>query len=162
MTNTSANHSKPPFKRKKKLINPALQLRLIGTFFGVAGICLLLQALLLGLYLTEAARAMPAGGPDLLTRIPALIRNSLFVSFGVFVPLVLAIGIHRTFRMVGPIYRFEQHLKGIARGEDMGLCRIRKRDDLQELCRLINAAVQRLQADAREPSAGTTADEDAA
>ena len=37
-------------------------------------------------------------------------------------------------------------LQSIAQGEDVGPCRIRKGDELQELCRRINAAVDALRA----------------
>ena len=45
-----------------------------------------------------------------------------------------------TFRIAGPIYRFEQYLAGIAEGRQLGPCRIREGDELVELCARINEA----------------------
>jgi len=59
-----------------------------------------------------------------------------------FIPLVF--GILLTFRLAGPIYRFEQYLRSVARGEQIGPCKIRKGDELQFLCDAINDATEPL------------------
>ena len=75
----------------------------------------------------------------------------------------IAVGILVTFRVAGPVYRFEQHLGSLARGEDPGTCRIRKGDELQDLCASINAAVETLrgqgqgEASPPVPQSGTAA-----
>jgi signal peptidase II len=62
----------------------------------------------------------------------------LLVSFGMLLPLTIAVGILVTFRIAGPIYRFESYIKSVLRGEEVGPCRIRMGDEFQELCELLN------------------------
>jgi signal peptidase II len=59
-------------------------------------------------------------------------------------PLTIAVGILVTFRIAGPVYRFEQYLKSVLRGELTGPCRIRKGDEFHELCELLNQVVSTL------------------
>jgi hypothetical protein len=71
-----------------------------------------------------------------------LLLEVLLFSFAVLLPSVLAIGVLLTFRVAGPIYRFERYLEDVAAGRDTGPCRIREGDQLQELCDRINAALE--------------------
>jgi hypothetical protein len=132
------------YKRKKKLIQPRLQLRLIFTFLGVALLALLLQFLLFGASLSALASEMPTDGPILIDRIPQYTLLVFGTSLCLLLPMTLCVGVLVTFRIAGPLYRFEQHLKAIARGEDPGVCRIRREDELQEFCQTLNAALDRL------------------
>ena len=70
-------------------------------------------------------------------------------------PATLLIGIHATFRVAGPIYRFEQHLRAVASGMHAGDCRIRRGDELHDLCDSINAAVRALEGRGSEAEAAT-------
>lgn len=151
------------YKRRKKLIQPRLQFRLIFTFLGVALLALLLQFLLFGATISMLATDLPQDGPLLQDRIPQYTLMVFGISLGVLLPMTLCIGVLVTFRIAGPLYRFEQHLKAIARGEDPGVCRIRREDELQEFCTTFNAALdklreRRLGSDAGETraAAGTT------
>lgn len=137
------------YKRRKKLIQPRLQLRLILSFLGVALLALLLQFILFAATIATLAADLPQEGEILIERIPGYTIAVLAISIGVLLPLTFFVGILTTFRIAGPLYRFEQHLKAIARGEDPGVCRIRKGDELQEFCRILNAALDRLKADAK-------------
>lgn len=131
-----------PHKRRIKLILPALQFRLIGAFFGTAVLALLAQFVVLASRLSIVAAGMPSGGEALWREIPGLLFSALGISLAFLLPTIVGVGISVTFRVVGPIYRFEQHLRAIAAGEDPGVCRIREGDHLNELCGLINAAIQ--------------------
>jgi len=131
-------------KRRKKLIQPRLQMRLILTFLGVALIGLMLQFLLFAATMSALADELPQDGPILIERIPSFTLAVLGITVCVLLPLTITVGILTTFRIAGPLYRFEQHLKAIARGERVDDCRIRKGDELQEFCRTLNAAVNKL------------------
>lgn len=130
--------------RRNKLIRPGFQLKLIGSFVGLAGLALLLQFLFLGQRLTDAASKIEGGGGEIAEAIPGMLLSVLVISIGILLPIIFAFGILLTFRIAGPLYRFEQHLGAIARGEDIGLCKIRKGDQLQSLCDKINAATETL------------------
>jgi hypothetical protein len=127
-------------RRRIKLIKPRLQLKLVGVFVGLSALGFLLQSLHVGLRLSELASHVPEGGSYLMAMLPALPLEILLVSFGMLLPLTVAVGVMVTFRIAGPVYRFEQYLKAVVRGEELGPCRIRKGDEFQELCELINEA----------------------
>ena len=131
-------------RRRIKLIKPRLQLKLIGVFVGLSALGFLMQSLHVGLRLSELAANVPEGGPYLMAVMPELPIEILAVSFGMLLPLTVSIGILVTFRIAGPVYRFEEYLKQVIRGEEVGPCRLRKGDELNELCDLINQATEPL------------------
>jgi hypothetical protein len=112
----------------------------VGIFAGVSALGFLLQSLHVGLRLSELAASLPEGGSYLVAVMPELPIEILLVSFGMLLPLTIAVGILVTFRIAGPVYRFETFLKAVLRGEESGECRIRKGDEFQELCQLLNEA----------------------
>jgi hypothetical protein len=127
-------------RRRIKLIKPRLQLKLVGVFVGLSGLGFLLQSLHVGLRLSELASSVPEGGTYLMAVMPELPLEILLVSFGMLLPLTIAVGILVTFRIAGPVYRFEKYLQQVIDGEAVGPCRIRKGDEFAELCDLINQA----------------------
>jgi hypothetical protein len=127
-------------RRRIKLIKPKLQLKMVGVFVGLSALGFLLQSLHVGLRLSELSSSMPEGGSYLMAVMPELPLEILLVSFGMLLPLTIAVGILVTFRIAGPVYRFEKYLKSVIRGEEVGPCRIRQGDEFQELCELINQA----------------------
>jgi len=131
-------------RRKIKLPKPGLQLRLVGAFVGLAALGFLMQSLLLGMFLAEASARMPEGGSHLMAELPGLPIRLLLVTLGLVLPLVFAVGVLITFRVAGPVYRFEQYLTSVVRGEQLGPCRLRKGDELEGLCEIINRATERL------------------
>ena len=128
------------YRRRRKLIKPGVQLTLSGVFAGITILSLLLQALLFSSLLTSTAERMPVGGNYLIDLMPTLLLRSFLFSFGIALPLTLAIGVLATFRIAGPIHRFENYLRGVIRGGQLGPCKIRDGDALAELCELINDA----------------------
>jgi hypothetical protein len=129
-------------KRSKKLIKPGIQLRLAGLFAGLTVLCLLLQWLTFSSLLSNAASAMPVGGDYLVDLVPGLLFRSLLISMAVALPLTLLVGVHATHRLTGPIYRFENYLREVAAGTQLGPCKIREGDEFSELCAQINAATE--------------------
>lgn len=129
-------------KRRIRLIKPRLQLRLIGAFAGLCALALLVHTLMVGALLLSLAGSLPEGGTRLADALPVALGEALFWSFLLLLPSLLLIGIHRTFRIAGPLFRFETYLGQVLRGEEPGPCRLRKTDDLQELCELLNAALE--------------------
>ena len=126
--------------------------KLILAFFGVALLALLLQFLLFQSTLSVLAADMPQDGVILLERIPGYTLIVLGISVAILLPMTFFVGVMVTFRIAGPIQRFDMHLKAIARGEDPGTCRIRKTDELQDFCATLNAALDRLKQDRVAPA----------
>lgn len=133
-------------KRRKRLIKPDFQLKLIGSFGGVAVLAMLLQFLMLGYFLPESVSELENGG-QLASQVPGSLIKVLGLSLVLLTPVFLMIGVALTFRIAGPIYRFEQHLAALARGEKLGPCKIRQGDHFQSLCDAINLATEALSAE---------------
>ena len=132
------------FRRRKKLIKPGIQLRLVFSFVGLSVMGLTLQFLLLGSRMTHSAATLQGGGGDLAQEVPGMLMQTFGISLAILVPVTFVFGILLTFRLAGPIYRFEQYLRSVARGEQIGPCKIRKGDELQFLCDAINDATEPL------------------
>ena len=128
------------YKRRIKLIKPGLQLKLVVMFAAVSATSLLLQYLLFSSRFSELASTLPDGGAHLMAVLPRILIEVLFMSFAFLLPVMLCAGVLATFRIAGPIYRFEQYLKQVVAGEATGPCRIRDGDELWDLCDLINEA----------------------
>jgi len=126
------------FQRKKKLINPRMQLRLVAIFLCTAGLAVQVEAILVGWTLSRLSAQLPNDGPALLEQLPEFVRTNLFLTFLVLTPLMLGVVIVATFKIAGPIHRFEQFLRAVREGQQVEPCRIRKGDELQDLCTLLN------------------------
>jgi len=138
--------SEKKYRRKKKLILPGLQLKLVGAFLAAAGASVLVQSVMLVYALTSLAREAPNDMLLIMDRIPAITGTILLLTFVIMVALTVCTGIVVTFRIAGPIYRFEQYLKQVIAGERPPDCRLRKGDELMHLCELINLATAPLRA----------------
>lgn len=133
-------------RRRVKLILPRLQLTLVGWFLTISVVGLLLQFALLGAFVTKLAAGLPEGGARVAEQGMEMLLAALLVSLLLIVPVTIGVGILTTFKIAGPIYRFERYFEELARGEYNGPCSIRKGDALQETCDKLNAAVAALRA----------------
>lgn len=133
------------YTRRIKLIQPSLQLKLIGTFLGVSALAMLLQFMLFTSSMSEVAAELPEDGALLLQALQDANWRILLLTFGMLLPVTALVGVLVTFRWAGPIFRFKQHLSRIALGERPGHCKIRKGDELQDFCEVLNEAIDNLQ-----------------
>jgi len=133
---------KKRYRRQKKLIQPGLQLKLTGTFFIISALSFLLQYLLLANDLVAAANQLPDGGHQVIAMLPGSLLRSLILSFCFLMPVTFLGGVLVTFRIAGPVYRFQVFLRDVRDGKQVEPCRIRKGDELQGLCVLINEATE--------------------
>lgn len=145
-------------RRKKKLIKPRLQLRLTGIFVGLTALSLLLQFVLFTNILHETAIGLPNDGPIVLDEINRITTHVLVASFLVFLPLTLSVGVLCTFRLAGPLYRFEQFLGAVIRGERPRDFKLRKGDQLMELAALINDATRPLRSEVQHAGRDASVD----
>jgi hypothetical protein len=134
--------STPRYKRRRVLIQPRLQLRIVLAFLSAACISTLVQVLLLSHSLSSLAESLPTEGNVVLEELPGILRSQVLLSFLLMAPLMLAVGVLETFRVVGPLYRIERYLRDVAAGTKPPPCKIRKGDELQELCNVVNQATQ--------------------
>jgi len=135
--------------RKKKLINPGLQLRLVAIFLCSAALAVQAEAILITYTLTKLAEDMPNDGSVLLSQLPEFVRTNLLLTFALLTPLTLGVGIVATFRVAGPLYRFQQFLQAVKEGRQVEACTIRKGDELHDFCVLLNDVTAPLRAKAQ-------------
>lgn len=128
------------YRRRRKLIKPRLQLKLTLTFVGLSALSLLLQLVLFQNVLAESALLLPNDHDVLVAESNGILLKVLAVSFLVFLPLTFLVGVLTTFRIAGPVYRFEQFLAAVQRGERPSDFHLRKGDELTDLAALINEA----------------------
>lgn len=131
-------------QRRVKLILPRLQLTLVAWFLAISVTGLLLQFALLSAFLTRFAASLPSDGGRVAEQGMEMLLGTLAISLVLIVPITVGVGILTTFKIAGPIYRFERYFEELARGEWNGPCRIRKGDALQHTCEKLNAAVSAL------------------
>jgi len=129
-------------QRKRILVLPRLQWRLVAAFLSTACISTVVQMLLLNLALTRLAEQAGNGRGAVLEAAPDIVWTQILLVFGLMVPLLVAVGLLETFRVAGPVYRFETYLRAWLDGKQPAPCTLRQDDELHELCRLINAATQ--------------------
>lgn len=132
------------YARRRKLIKPRLQLKLTGLFVGLVALSLLLQYILFSNRLTHLALQLPNDGDVLLGSTNRMLAQVLSLSFLMFLPLTLLVGIMATFRIAGPVYRFETFLRAVEDGERPPDFRLRKGDELQELADVIISSTRPL------------------
>jgi len=146
--------------RTNKLPKPGLQLRLTLVFLLTACAALLVQFVLLNRLLVLLARRLPDQADVLTEEWPSMLVTTLGLSIALMVPFTVGVGVLSTFRVAGPLYRFETYMRAILRGEDPGPCRIRSGDYLQDFCGLLNQLVTTLRTpSAARPASGSSIDE---
>ena len=130
--------------RKQKLTNPSIQIHLVGILVGASVVAMLLQFLYLGARLMGRIGEIDGQVGDLANEVPGLLLQTFVFSLVVLVPVMFGLGIVITARIVGPLRRFENHLREVACGEEVGPCRIRRTDQLHSLCEAINLVTEPL------------------
>ena len=94
--------------------------------------------MLITLTLTRLAGTLTNDGSELLEQLPEFVRTNLMLTFLLLTPLMLGVGIVATFKIAGPLHRFEQFLRAVRDGQQVDPCQIRKGDELLGLCTLLN------------------------
>ncbi|MFN0206679.1 MAG: hypothetical protein ACKVS6_10265 [Planctomycetota bacterium] len=132
------------FRRRQKLPKRALQLKLTFTFVGLSALGLLLQFLLFMSSLSAAAEELPHDSEILIEATGGMLIRVFLVTSLIVLPITLLLGILSTFKIAGPIYKFEKFLKAVINGEQREACWLRKGDELNEMCDLLNRATEPL------------------
>jgi len=134
------------YRRRRKLIKPGLQLRLSARFLGLAVLMLGLQYVLLTALLQRVATGLPSDHALLLGASPGLALQLVGWSAAVFLPLTLLVGVVGSFRIAGPLFRFDAFLRSVHAGDAPEDIRLRKGDELKDLAALLNDATRPLRA----------------
>ena len=126
-------------RRSTKFIKPALQLKVIAAFTATALLSLVFQAALMARAVSGAGNRSAEEWVVSSVTLDA-VWSSLLITSAILVPASIVFGALVTHRIAGPVYRFECYLTDIAEDSARGPCRIRKGDELHELCAAINRA----------------------
>jgi hypothetical protein len=129
-------------RRRRRLIDQRLQLRFAAAIASVAVIGLIVQCLTLTQQVVVLASEVPNDREFVLGSLPGMLTTSMFVTLALMLPISLFVGVALTFPVVGPLYRIKTHLRALRDGTATGPCKIRKGDELQDLCDLINDVTQ--------------------
>ena len=132
------------YRRRQKFPRPGLQMRLVTGFMALLAVGMSLQLVLLHGLIQRSTALFPGGGGALAEMMPELMLSAWFYSFACLMPLLLVFGLLFTFRVAGPISRFETYLRAVVNGETDERCSVREDDELQELCNLLNSAMDAL------------------
>lgn len=142
-------------RRRIVLVNPRLQMRILLLLLASVGSAVCLQALLTARSLSDLALRVPNDGQFLLDETVGIVVRGTVLSVLVLLPMFGLLTVVGTFRLFGPLYRFERFLEGVADGTHPQACRIREGDELQELCDLLNEVTrdtrERIRRDLGEP-----------
>ncbi|MFN0058369.1 MAG: hypothetical protein ACKVX7_07915 [Planctomycetota bacterium] len=151
---STAAPQRPKAWRRKKLINPPLQLKMVCVFLALSLAGLATFGWLSAVTTMRLTTALSFEQADFARQ--ALLQN--FVgTLVVLIPVTVVVGVLVTFRVAGPAYRMEKHLDEIIAGKNPGACRIRQRDEFQSLCRKLNEACDALRAQQSQGSVPASA-----
>jgi methyl-accepting chemotaxis protein len=133
--------------RRRKFIEPRLQIKCAIAFACMAGLATIVQTTILNWALSDLAARLPADARTMVAgQTPALLTKTLIATFALLLPLTVMAGITFSFRFVGPLFAIKRFLRKTAAGEGPADCKIRKTDELQDLCDLANRATARQRA----------------
>lgn len=137
MTNSPKHGST---RRSQRLVDPRLQLKMSSWFLGLSVLALVFQFILLAN--TMSGLSMEVGGDAAMAHdlVMSGCMRVLWISLGVVLPATLVVGVFVTFRVAGPVARFTRFLEAVRAGEHPADCRVRRGDELQDFCRLLNEA----------------------
>ena len=153
-TQTPQNSSKTQlFKRRTIFVKKSLQLRYMALIILSVLAGLLIVALELTFTLSEVFDKYPVLLQPLYDNFPAIAYGFIYklIIYVIFVVLISAILSHR---MAGPIYRFEQTCKAIAKGDYSQRVHLRKGDQLIELQDEFNKMMDRVETDFKQNKKG--------
>lgn len=122
-----------------KLIDARLQLTMTLWFVCASAVALVVQWMLF----TNAMKDFALSQPNPVVAyegIATACLNALMTSLAFALPATIAIGVMTTFRIAGPIQSFRKFLEALRDGEQPADCLIRKGDQLQDFCDLLNDA----------------------
>lgn len=143
-------------KRKRKLIEPRIQLRFALIFLTTSALAVLVQTMVVCYLMLGIADRLTHDGVELKSHLPDVLAGSLLCTSVLLVPLTLAVGIKSSHKVVGPLYRFRLYLSELAAGSKPQPCRIREDDELQDFCELLNRATEPLRRADPAPAAAPT------
>lgn len=153
MNNTTNSTQNQVFKRRTIFIKKKQQLQYMALIVLSVLAGLLIMALELTFTLSEVFDHYPVLLQPLYDHFPALAYGFIYklIIYVVFVILISAILSHK---MAGPVYRFEQTCKAIAKGDFSKRVHLRQGDQLTDLQDEFNKMMDRVEAEINQHKKG--------
>lgn len=144
MNPSTPSPQKPQFKRRTIFVKKSLQLRYMALIILSVLAGLLIMALELTFTLNEIFDQYPVLLQPLYDHFPSIAYGFIYkiAIYVVFVVLISAILSHK---MAGPVYRFEQTCKAVAKGDFSQRVHLRKGDQLMDLQDDFNKMMDRVE-----------------
>ncbi len=127
------------YKRKKKLIQPKFQLKIAFACLGIAVMSALVLTVLINQVVLDFSDKGWIDSAKVESEWMGVVMTKLLIALAILTPMTLALGVILMHRVAGPIYRFRQFIRAVGRGEHPQECRLRKGDELTDLCDLLNS-----------------------
>lgn len=138
-------YSAPPpefIRRRVKLIDKPLQLQMVGAFLSVGALAGLFQLAVMGNAMLTLSNDIGARAEPLMEFAPLYLARTLVITLILVMPASFGLGIHITHHVAGPAYRMRMYLEEVARrGAPDRPCKVRDKDELQDVCALLNDAI---------------------
>lgn len=139
---TSRSNERAPRRRRNKLPLPRVQLFLAASFVTLCAFGLVLQHVIFVNRMSALAASLPNDGAVFLDEFPSVLRGGVLLALAVTLPLVFALGVIATGRIVGPLVRFQAQFVRFGRGERWEPFRVRGKDAFGELYETVNHAFE--------------------
>lgn len=143
------DQTRPPFKRRIIFIKKGLQLRYMALILVsvLAGLLIMSYELIFTLH--DIFDKYPVLLQPLYDHFPSIAYGFVYkiLIYIIFVILISAILSHK---MAGPVYRFEQTCKAIAKGDFSQRVHLRKGDQLMDLQDEFNKMMDRVEAEVKK------------
>lgn len=127
-------------RRAIRFLFPGLQSRFFTLALGGIGVSLALQAAVSATSLAALAKRLPSDGDLVQGEIVGLLVRDLLWSFALTAPVFGVFVLIALMKVVGPFYRMQRFLEDVIDGRRPEPCRLRKDDEFQEFCALLNRA----------------------
>lgn len=133
--------------RKRKLVRLDLQFKVVFITLFVTSLVLLINFQLNLAGMASLASRYPDSSlaQALIEEFKGATMQKFLLSVGMAIPLAASVGVLYSFKFCGPIFRFKQFFLNMTKRWDEPL-RLRKGDDLQDVCEAINTGVGSMRA----------------
>ncbi len=129
-------------RRFIRILFPRLQSRLFTLVLAMIGTSLLIHALVSVMSLTRAAQSLPSDGKALHSMIVGMLTRDFLLAFVISVPAFGVLALAAFMRVIGPLYRMRTFLQAVVDGRETQPCRLRRTDEFQDICELVNKVTE--------------------
>lgn len=129
-----------------RVLFPRIQARFLTLTLAVIATSLLVNSGLVVWSLAGLARELPNDGALVQERIVPILLRDLVWALALTAPAFALLAMASLMGVIGPLFRMHRFLQAVVQGAHPERCQLRKGDELQEVCELLNRATEPLRA----------------